>query len=1705
MNVRALLSSLIILSLVTGAARAAPLAGTKSVGPTGNYASLTAALVDIQAQTVGGALILELQSTYVSSVETFPLTVAALNGASVVNTVTIRPASGATGLSITSANTTAATVDLNGAQFLAIDGRPGGAGTAKQLTIANTSTSGVAVRFINEASTNTLKHLTLQGVNTSALSGTVVFSTTTGANGNDNNTIDTCDIRDGASTPTNGIYGEGTGTTAAKNNSGNSVNNCNIFNFYRSTTVDVAGVKITSGNTDWTVSGNSFYQTVSRAGVTGTVRAIYLSDTSDIHHAVTGNFIGGTAPSAGGTPWTTTGTTLPYVFVGIWLRVGNITATSVQGNVIKNFAWNSSGSATTQPGVWTGIHVETGAADIGTVTGNTIGSGSGTGSVSIITSGSGGTTFGIGSVSSLPVSISNNTIGSITASGTTTGTAASITGIQVTKGNNTIAGNTIGSTTTANSLNASTSISTGSAQQVTGIESANGGSAHDATITGNTLANLLNKSTQTNAQMRGIVTSVGANTITGNTVRNLTSPSQNASLTLVGIWQTSTSAGQTISQNVVHSLSNTSNAAITPDPDAAVQVIGIYYDGGINGTNIIARNFVHSLSLDSNSTSAELNGLRFDGGCTFTAQNNMVRVGLDASGANAASAAIVRGLYDNDNGASQPRNFIHNSVYVGGTATSGAANTFALSSSSQNNSRDFRNNILVNARSNSGGTGKHYAMTNGSVAAPPPGLISDNNLFYVSGSGGVLGLFNSADCTTLAAWQAATGMDAASTTFDPRFVNATGTSVTVDLHLQASNSAEGRGVLIATVTDDFDGQTRGSLTPVDIGADAGSFTYDPPPAISYPLLSSGTTANRTLTGWATIVDASVSSGASAPRLYYKKATDADAFVGNTAADNGWKYVTATGSSSPYSFTVDYSIIQGGNVTVGESIQYFVVAQDAANNLSSSPAIATASANPPVQNISAKPATGVNSYSILAPLSGTVTVGSGGSYPSLSGAGGLFAALNASALTSNVIVNIIGNATEDGSVVLNAISANVYPNAFTVTIQPDSATMRTISGSGASGLIRLNGAQRVILDGSFGGGGPYLTFRNTNTSGATILFINDASNNTVRNCVLEGVAVRVVFFSTGVTTGNDNNTVTGNQIRDRSDAAGVPSNLVSSSGTSDWVANSSNTISNNEMFNFTGTGVGIFSGNASWSITGNTVYQTAARTTALSGIYFNGYGTNTIRGNTVRDVTTSNTAYGIYLSTQTGNTTVAGNRLYNIGKGAASTNFARGIYFQPATGQSVTVVNNMVALSSSGTTAQSLSGIHDDGATGSTTLTACNTVLITGIGSASRDTWAFNYRGNSTTTVKNNVFLNLRTGGSSHFATNFSTTSTGPLTMDYNVYAGTGLTTAANFFDASNGSSSTGTPISYAQWQTNVPGDTHSSAGIPGGNYSSAMFVNATTADLHIVPGGNVLVNAKGTPVAGVTTDYDGDSRSAIAPCIGADEFPLSNNADLTSLTLSSGTLNPAFAANTLIYTATVGNATASVTVTPTKADATASVTVNSASPATPVPLNVGANTVTVLVTAQDGTPKSFTVTVTRNTVFMDWAATNTVSTDPNALGTNGLKNLINFAFAVNPAIASSGALVFNGTFAGSGTITTTGQPITRIEGSDRRALFVRRKDFSAAGLTYTVQFSNTLSGWQNSTDTPAVLADDGTNQVVSVPYPLGLTTSGFFRLSVSTP
>ena len=87
----------------------------------------------------------------------------------------------------------------------------------------------------------------------------------------------------------------------------------------------------------------------------------------------------------------------------------------------------------------------------------------------------------------------------------------------------------------------------------------------------------------------------------------------------------------------------------------------------------------------------------------------------------------------------------------------------------------------------------------------------------------------------------------------------------------------------------------------------------------------------------------------------------------------------------------------------------------------------------------------------------------------------------------------------------------------------------------------------------------------------------------------------------------------------------------------------------------------------------------------------------------------------------------------------------------------------------------------------------------------------------------------------------------------------------------------------------------------------------------------------------------------------------SNNNNLSSLNVSSCTLNPAFNSSISVYNCTVDNSVSSVTVTASPADSKAKVSGTGV-----INLNVGNNTAKITVKAEDNSEKTYTVTITRN-------------------------------------------------------------------------------------------------------------------------------------------
>ncbi|NOT46142.1 MAG: cadherin-like domain-containing protein, partial [Acidobacteria bacterium] len=234
-------------------------------------------------------------------------------------------------------------------------------------------------------------------------------------------------------------------------------------------------------------------------------------------------------------------------------------------------------------------------------------------------------------------------------------------------------------------------------------------------------------------------------------------------------------------------------------------------------------------------------------------------------------------------------------------------------------------------------------------------------------------------------------------------------------------------------------------------------------------------------------------------------------------------------------------------------------------------------------------TGLVSVTVNGPaFLGSLNVGSGESITSLTNDGGLFQQMNAGTISGNVTVNITSDlSAETCTHSLNQL-VETGTGGYTIFFQASGAA-RVISGNSGTALINLNGADRVTFSGlAFGPGG--LTFRNAGNA-PTFRLINDASNNSVLNCTVEGgntnPASGVVFIGSGPTTGNDGNSVSGSIIRDRTDAAGIPLNLIFNDSSGGAGINSNTVIANNQLVNFTQTG--LFNGSAENStINGNTI-------------------------------------------------------------------------------------------------------------------------------------------------------------------------------------------------------------------------------------------------------------------------------------------------------------------------------------------------------------------------------------------------------------------------------------------------------------------------------------------------------------------------------------
>ncbi len=163
----------------------------------------------------------------------------------------------------------------------------------------------------------------------------------------------------------------------------------------------------------------------------------------------------------------------------------------------------------------------------------------------------------------------------------------------------------------------------------------------------------------------------------------------------------------------------------------------------------------------------------------------------------------------------------------------------------------------------------------------------------------------------------------------------------------------------------------------------------------------------------------------------------------------------------------------------------------------------------------------------------------------------------------------------------------------------------------------------------------------------------------------------------------------------------------------------------------------------------------------------------------------------------------------------------------------------------------------------------------------------------------------------------------------------------------------------------------------------------------------------------------------------------SNNNNLQGLTITPGTLDPSFRANRTGYTVDVGSAVGNVTITPRLQDTTATMTVNgqdtNSGQARAIPLNgAGSPTgINIVVTAQNGSQKPYTITVERAALGgnnnLSGLTVSPGSLNPNPFNANTLSYTVDVGSTVTSVSVTPTRQDPNATITMNGTPATSGQ------------------------------------------------------------------------------
>ena len=898
---------------------------------------------------------------------------------------------------------------------------------------------------------------------------------------------------------------------------------------------------------------------------------------------------------------------------------------------------------------------------------------------------------------------------------------------------------------------------------------------------------------------------------------------------------------------------------------------GIYQDEG--GITNIYKNRVQGLT--SNSAGGSVYGMAITGGDTNNVYNNII-TDLNAP-TTSATADAIRGISITATTANSNQNISYNTVFLNASSSGANFSTSGIYSSTSTTatsaSTTLRNNNIVNL-STPNGTGRTSAYRRSSTTLTNYNTASNYNNYYAGTPSANNVIFfdgTNADQDLQAFKARVAPRESSSISENPPFVNAT--SQPYDLHISSATPTqlESGGRPVPGITDDIDGDARNATTP-DIGAQefAGIGVDLSAPVITHtPVAGNCSTADRVIT--ATITDATgvPTIGALRPRIYYRRGN------GSWFSQPG-TLTSGTNKSGSWDFTIVAADL--GTLAMGDTISYYLIAQDTAPaaNLSSNPVGADATnvntiANPPSQ---------LHTYYIGGALSGNYNVGAGGTFSTLTHAVRTY---NASTCINSPVTLTLTDADYSANetfpiVILDNPAAT---SVNTLTIRSASSLMAAIngvSGTSAAGLLRLDGADHVIIDSI----AINVTGSQTTEFGYGIQLVNDADSNVIRRNMITATTSPATAGSTAF--------------------AGIVLNATTS--TSPIAAGDSrsdyNTIADNTI---TGgySGITLVANGTTDSIVGNKVINNTILEPYIYGIYLNGNWDALVEGNDVsRPTRTSvSTFYGVYLSTGNIGTKVSRNKFHDSFNGnTASTSASYGVYTTGSDGTAAMpniFSNNWIySFNNSGTQYGFYNSASDNAKY------YYNSILLDGPATTSNiyDTYGF-YQVTAANGIeyKNNIVVISRAAIGENYALYVSTATT-QFVSDYNDYYVPTTSGTLNNIAFANGAAYT----TLANWQA--------SAGTPDAHSVSVdpMFVAAT--DLHLQS--SSPLDDLGSPVPGVTVDIDGGSRDASTPDIGSDELPLTTGLDVKASGLASPSVNPGCYNNEPVIVTIKNNSTTAI-------------------------------------------------------------------------------------------------------------------------------------------------------------------------------------------------